>query len=85
MKLSQTKQEPEETIRAAHQVLFPGRGSQRTPFPSVSRRHSQRQRPVVGPASRPAGPSWSPASKPAGPSWSPASRVILCPDSPDSS
>lgn len=41
------QQEPEEAIRATHQVILPGRGSERPPLPSVSRRHGQHQRAVV--------------------------------------
>lgn len=47
-----TKQEPEEAIRATHQVLLPGRGGKWSPLPSVSCRHGQHQRAMVG-TSRP--------------------------------
>lgn len=47
------QQEPEEAVRAAHQVLFPGRGSERAPLSSVPRRRGEHQRAMVG-ASPPA-------------------------------
>lgn len=43
-----TKQEPEETIWATHQVLLPGRGGKRPPLPPVSRWDGQRQWAMVG-------------------------------------
>lgn len=42
------QQEPEEAVRAAHQVLFPGRGSERAPLSSVPRRRGEHQRAMVG-------------------------------------
>lgn len=48
-----TQQEPEEALRAAHQVLLPGRGSERPPLSPVPRRRGEHQRAVVGPARHP--------------------------------
>lgn len=67
------KQEPEETFRATHQVLLPGRGSKRASLPPVPLWRGQRQRAVVGPP-RPSGAVFK--NRP----WRPASSVLRwCP------
>lgn len=64
-----TEQESEEALRAAHQILLPGGGSQRPPLPPVSRRHGQHQRPVVDSAGTLPKPSNA---------WTPAASRFLC-------
>lgn len=68
-----TEQESEEALRATHQILLPGGGSQWPPLPPVSRRHGQHQRPVVDSAGTLPKPSNA---------WTPAASRFLCLSNP---